>query len=45
MEIRVSGRIVFSEARKYDLAAKSPVSIKSYDSDIDVKSFAVSPVR
>jgi hypothetical protein len=45
MEIRIAGRIVFSEARKYDLSTKSTVAVKSYDSDIDVKSFVVRPIQ
>ena len=44
LEIRVAGRIVLSEARHYDLATKSTAAVMSYDSDIDVKSFVVTPL-
>jgi hypothetical protein len=41
----VNGLPIFSEAHKNDLSAKRPVSVHSADSDIEVLSFTIRPLR
>ncbi len=45
MKLWVDGDLVFEEDHPYDLSAKEPVAVESFDSAIDVKSFVVKRIR
>ena len=44
MQVSVDDKVVFSESRSYDLSAKRPAAIRTYDSVVSVKVFEVKPV-
>ena len=43
-QVSVDGKVVFEEARAYDLNAPAPVSVQAEKSTIDVKEFHVVPI-